>query len=254
MRDPQLKLRVGARPAQLGTATAPRRACPPRVLLSVTLSAGPIDGFDGTTFNTIVNENCAINVTSRPTSTARSSTPFAAAFRVQTTSPNSVRVVANDIDVDGVMNTSLTSPAAVHGWRGRRRAGAQPGGCGRLGRGWAGSAALDRPWPCRRAGVDSSFSWRSVTKQRAVAAQLVAHPGAGDDDVQALPWQLMRKRSLSAAGSNCWRELRLAAVDGRPAERATAADPRARERRRCAGPSPVLCSRSPRSISAASPK
>ena len=110
MRDPQLKLRVSKTGAKLGAGdgTAARVSTG---VYDVTFDAGVLNGSDGTTTDTIVNENCAINVTSRANLNGTFDA-FAAAFRVQTTGPNSVRVVANDIDVDRVIDTGFDITAS----------------------------------------------------------------------------------------------------------------------------------------------
>ena len=110
MRDPQLKLRVSKTGAKVGSGDGTSTRVSTGVY-DVTFDAGVLNGSDGTTTDTIVNENCAINVTSRANLNDTFGA-FAAAFRVQTTGPNSVRVAANDIDVDRLIDTGFDITAS----------------------------------------------------------------------------------------------------------------------------------------------
>jgi hypothetical protein len=110
MRDPQLKLRVnkdGTR-AGVGDGTSTRVATG---VYDVTFNQATLNGGNTATTDTVVNENCAINVTSRANLNDTFGA-FAAAFRVQTTGPNSVRITANDIDVDRLIDTGFDVTAS----------------------------------------------------------------------------------------------------------------------------------------------
>ena len=109
LRDPQLKLRVSKDGVRLGVGDGSSARAATGVY-DITFNASSLNS-SGSTTDTIVNENCAINVTSRANQ-GDTFGAFGAAFRVQTTGPNSVRVVANDIDLDRLIDTGFDITAS----------------------------------------------------------------------------------------------------------------------------------------------
>jgi hypothetical protein len=108
LRDPQLKLRVSKTGQKLGVGDG----------VVTRASTGVYDiSFNPGVFNptgvgdiSMVSENCAINVTSRAGSGTFDA--FHAAYVVRTTGPNSVRVIASDVDLDRLIDTAFDLTAS----------------------------------------------------------------------------------------------------------------------------------------------
>ncbi len=105
MRDPHLKVRVAKDGTRIGSGdgTVTRAPNAAKGVYDVTFNEGILNGFDGTTEDSMITENCAITATSRAGSGTFDA--FAAMYLVRTTGPNTVRVSAT---VPGATGSVLT--------------------------------------------------------------------------------------------------------------------------------------------------